>query len=289
MKAVLMAGGSGSRLYPITHAVNKHLLPIYNKPMIYYSLSIPMLAGIREILVISDDESLKAYRKLLSDGSQWGMRIEYAAQNEPRGIAQGLLIAEEFLDGDSVCLVLGDNVLFGHDLSAHLKHAREIVESDGGAVVFGYYVNDPERYGVVEFDDAGKPVRIIEKPKTPPSNYAVIGVYFYDADAVNIAKQIKPSWRNELEITDVNNEYMARKKLNVIKLGRGFAWLDTGTYDSLLEAGMFVKTVEDRMGLMISAPEEIAYREGFITYQEFQNLVDGMKDTKYKRYMRNVK
>jgi len=285
MKAIIMAGGSGSRLYPITYAINKHLLPIYNKPMIYYSLSIPMLAGIRDILIISDDESLKAYKKLLHNGSQWGVRIEYAVQKEPRGIAEGLLIGEEFLRGESVCLVLGDNILFGHDLPKYLKSARKIIESEGGAVVFGYYVKDPQRYGVIEFNDSGKPVRIIEKPKEPPSNYAVIGVYFYDSNAVNIARQIQPSWRNELEITDVNNKYLEMKKLIVIKLGRGFAWLDTGTYDSLLEAGMFVKIIENRMGLKISSPEEIAYREGFITKNNLRKLGNQLKHTEYGKYL----
>ncbi len=287
MKAILMAGGSGTRLYPITLAVNKHLLPIYDKPMIYYSLSIPMLAGIREILVISDEESLKTYKKLFGDGSQWGLRIEYAAQDSPRGIAEGLIIGEEFLDGDSVCLVLGDNVLFGHDLPKNLKKAREKAEK-GGAVVMGYMVKDPERYGVLEFDESGRPIRILEKPKNPPSNYAVIGVYFYDSEAPNIAKKIKPSWRNELEITDVNNEYLERGKLDVIKLGRGYAWLDTGTYESLLDAGMFVKAVEERMGMMISSPEEIAYRQGFITKEQLINLAEQTKKTMYGYYLRNL-
>ncbi len=287
MKAILMAGGSGTRLYPITLAVNKHLLPIYDKPMIYYSLSIPMLAGIREILVISDEESLKTYKKLFKDGTQWGIRIEYASQNSPRGIAEGLIIGEEFLDGDSVCLVLGDNILYGHDLQNQLKKAREKAEK-GGAVVMGYMVKDPERYGVLEFDESGRPTRIIEKPKNPPSNYAVIGVYFYDSEAPDIAKKIKPSWRNELEITDVNNEYLKRGKLDVIKLGRGYAWLDTGTYESLLDAGMFVKAVEERMGMMISSPEEIAYRMKYINKEKLKLLREYLNNTSYGEYLLKV-
>ncbi len=287
MKAIVMAGGSGTRLYPITLSVNKHLLPIYNKPMIYYSLSIPMLAEIKEILIITDEDSIKAYKKLLRDGSQWGIKIEYAIQNAPRGIAEGLIIGEDFLNGDSVCLVLGDNILFGHDLPRYLKNAREKAEK-GKAVIMGYWVKDPERYGVLEFDDEGTPIKIIEKPKKPPSNYAVIGVYFYDADAPQIAKKIKPSWRYELEITDVNNNYLERGKLEVIKLGRGFAWLDTGTYESLLGAGMFVKTVEERMGLMISSPEEIAYRKGYINKKQLQKLAETMKNTTYGYYLKNL-
>ena len=285
MKAILMAGGSGSRLYPITFAVNKHLLPIYDKPMIYYSLSIPMLAGIREILIISDPTSLESYKRFLGNGSQWGLNIEYAAQNEPKGIAEGLIIGEDFLQGDSVCLVLGDNVLYGHDFPTVLKNAREYIENNNGAVVFGYYVKDPERYGIVEFDAHGNPVSIVEKPKKPKSNYAVIGVYFYDSNAPEVAKRIKPSWRNELEITDVNNEYLKMGKLKVIKLGRGFAWLDTGTYESLIDASIFVKTLQERMGLKISCPEEIAYRKGFISKEQLKELGRKLMHTSYGKYL----
>ena len=283
-----MAGGSGTRLYPITYAVNKHLLPIYDKPMIYYSLSIPMLAGIRDILIISDSKSLEIYKNLLEDGSQWGLNIEYAAQDKPRGIAEGLIIGEKFLDGDSVCMVLGDNVLYGHDFPSLLKEAKNGVEKNGGAIVFGYYVKDPERYGIVEFDDYGNPISIVEKPKNPKSNYAVIGVYFYDADAPQIAKKIKPSWRNELEITDVNNRYLKMGKLKVIKLGRGFAWLDTGTYESLIDASIFVKTVQERMGLKISCPEEIAYRKGFISKEQLRELSLKLKNTSYGEYLLEI-
>ncbi|EDY35446.1 glucose-1-phosphate thymidylyltransferase [Aciduliprofundum boonei T469] len=285
MKAILMAGGSGTRLYPITYAVNKHLLPIYDKPMIYYSLSIPMLAGIREILIISDSKSLENYKKLFGDGSQWGLHIEYATQDEPKGIAEGLIIGENFLQGDSVCLVLGDNIIYGHDFPTVLKDAKEHIENNGGAVVFGYYVKDPERYGVVEFDDSGNPISIIEKPKVPRSNYAVIGVYFYDSNAPNIAKKINPSWRNELEITDVNNEYLKMGKLKVIKLGRGFAWLDTGTYESLINASVFVKTLEERLGLKISCPEEIAYRMNFISKGQLKKLGNELSHTSYGKYL----
>ncbi|ADD08069.1 glucose-1-phosphate thymidylyltransferase RfbA [Candidatus Aciduliprofundum boonei] len=289
MKAILMAGGSGTRLYPITYAVNKHLLPIYDKPMIYYSLSIPMLAGIRDILIISDPYSLDSYKKLFGDGSQWGLHIEYAAQRKPKGIAEGLIIGENFLDGDSVCMVLGDNILYGHDFPSILKEARENIENNKyGAVVFGYYVKDPERYGIVEFDSNDNPTSIVEKPKKPKSNYAVIGVYFYDSNAPQIAKNIEPSWRNELEITDVNNEYLKRGKLKVIKLGRGFAWLDTGTYDSLIEASIFVKTLEERMGLKISCPEEIAYRKGFISKEQLKKLGNELSNTSYGKYLLNL-
>ncbi len=288
MKGVLLAGGSGTRLYPITVAINKHLLPIYNKPMVYYPLSVLMLAGIREVLIVVNPQDEEVFHKLLGDGSRLGMRIQYAIQEKPRGLADGLLVAQDFIGDDSVCMILGDNIFFGHDLPNILRSAKEEVESEGGAVVFGYYVKDPQRFGIVQFDERGRVISIEEKPKNPKSNYAVVGLYFYDNQALSYAKEIKPSPRGELEITSVNQEYLKRGNLKVKILGRGFAWFDAGTYDSFLEAGNFVATIENKTGLMIGNIEEIAYRNGWISKEKLLEIADTLKNTSYGEYLRRI-
>lgn len=288
MKGILLAGGSGTRLYPITRAVSKQLLPVYDKPLVYYPLSVLMLAGIREVLVISTPRDLSRYQDLLGDGSNLGMEIEYVEQSKPRGLADALVIGEEFLGDEPCALVLGDNVFHGQSLSYVLGRARDRVERDGGAVVFGYPVRDPRAFGVVEFDEHGKVVSIEEKPEQPKSNYAVPGLYFYDGKATSIARLVKPSSRGELEITSVNNAYLCHGELSVELMGRGMAWLDTGTPSGLLQAAEYVEAVQSRQGYYIACIEEIAYRRGFIGLNELRSLGDTMAKTDYGRYLISI-
>ena len=287
MKGIILAGGSGTRLYPITKAVSKQILPLYDKPMIYYPLSTLMLSKIREVLIISTPRDLPVFEELLGDGKRLGMRFEYAVQDKPRGLADAFIVGKDFIKNDTAALVLGDNVFYGQGFSRSLSNAVEQVETKGGAVIFGYYVKDPSAYGVVEFDTDGKVVGIEEKPAHPKSNYAVPGLYFYDNNVVDIASNVKPSARGEIEITSINNAYLERSALSVELLGRGMAWLDTGTYNDLLEAGNFIATIERRQGLYVSCIEEIAYRNGWILRDDLLKLADGYK-TDYGRYLEYI-
>jgi glucose-1-phosphate thymidylyltransferase len=285
MKGIILAGGSGTRLYPITKGVSKQLLAIYDKPMIYYPLSVLMLAGIRQILIISTPEDLPNFEKLFGTGVDFGLELHYKEQPSPDGLAQAFIIGEEFIGNDDVALVLGDNIFYGHGFTKLLKSARENVEQERKSTVFGYYVNDPERYGVAEFDESGKVISIEEKPDEPKSNYAVVGLYFYTNDVVKIAKNVQPSHRGELEITSVNEEYLKREQLMVEMMGRGYAWLDTGTHDSLLEAGSFIQTIEKRQGLKVACIEEIAYDQGFINLDQVEKLAQPLLKTQYGQYL----
>jgi glucose-1-phosphate thymidylyltransferase len=285
MKGIILAGGSGTRLYPITKGVSKQLLPIYDKPMIYYPLSVLMLAGLKEILIISTPEDLPNFKKLLGDGSNFGISLTYKEQPSPDGLAQAFIIGEDFIGDDDVCLVLGDNIFHGQGLSQMLISARENVENEGKSTVFGYYVNDPERYGVAEFDDEGNVISIEEKPTHPKSNFAVVGLYFFTNEVVEIAKNIKPSDRGELEITTVNETFLKKGKLKVELMGRGYAWLDTGTHESLLEASSFIQTIEKRQGLKVACLEEIAYEEGFISAEKVLELAKPLAKSGYGQYL----
>lgn len=288
MKGIVLAGGSGTRLYPITKGVSKQLLPIFDKPMVYYPISVLMLAGIRDILIISTPSDLPGFKRLLGDGSDYGVHFEYAEQPSPDGLAQAFLIGEEFIGNDSVCLVLGDNIFHGNGFGTLLKEAVHTVEEERKATVFGYWVSDPERYGVAEFDDEGNCLSIEEKPTNPKSNYAVVGLYFYPNKVIEVAKRIKPSARGELEITTVNQQFLEDRELKVQTLGRGFAWLDTGTHDSLSEASTFIEVIEKRQGLKVACLEGIAYRQGWITTEQMRELAQPMLKNQYGQYLLQV-
>lgn len=288
MKGIVLAGGSGTRLYPITKGVSKQLLPVYNKPMIYYPISVLMLAGIKEILIISTPHDLSSFKRLLGDGSDCGVSFSYKEQPSPDGLAQAFIIGEEFIGNDDVCLVLGDNIFYGQGFKELLKQSLKNVDEEKNATVYGYYVSDPERYGVVDFDGAGKALSIEEKPTKPKSNYAVVGLYFYPNNVVQVAKSIKPSHRGELEITSVNQEYLQRDKLKVELMGRGYAWLDTGTHESLLEASNFIQTIEKRQGQRVASLQEIAFEQGWISPEKLKEIAEPMRKNEYGKYLLNL-
>ena len=283
MKGILLAGGKGSRLFPITRGVSKQLLPVYDKPMVYYPLSVLLLARIKEVLLISTPQDINSYKRLLGNGSRWGINLKYKIQEEPKGLAEAFILGAEFIGSDPVCLILGDNIFYGDTLSEKLIHCISI--SNNKATVFGYHVDDPQRYGVISFDTEGNAISIEEKPKNPDSNYAVVGLYFYPNSVIEIAKNISPSSRNELEISEINSTYLEKGNLNVETLGRGYAWLDTGTHESLLEASQFIQTVEKRQGLKVGCLEEIAFENGFITLQQLLNQAESLKGTSYGDYL----
>lgn len=285
MKGIILAGGSGTRLYPVTRPVCKQLVPVYDKPMIYYPLSTLMLSGIREVLIISTPRDLPRFEELLGSGSDWGMRFEYVVQPKPEGLAQAFLLGEKFLNGSSSALVLGDNIFYADGLSQLLQETKQNVETQGGATIFAYYVNEPKAYGVVDFDSNGKAISLEEKPAQPKSNYAIPGLYFYDSDVCRLTKSLKPSPRGELEITDLNRKYLEAGKLNVVKMSRGTAWLDTGSFETLLQASNFVQTIEQRQGLKIACPEEIAFRMGFIEAHQLEKLALPLKNSGYGEYL----
>lgn len=288
MKGIILAGGSGTRLYPATSSICKQLLPIYDKPMVYYPLSVLMLSGIRDILIISTPKDTPRFEELFKDGHHLGLNISYAVQRTPKGLADAFLVGEDFIDQNNVCLILGDNIFYGQGLSYTLRKAKIMIEEEKGAVVFGYYVKNPQDYGVFEFDEKSNVIGIEEKPQKPKSNYAAVGLYFYDKSVVDIAKQIKPSWRGELEVTSVNQLYLSLSKLKILTFGRGFAWLDTGTFDNLLEAGQFIQTIEKRQGLKIGCVEEIAYKMGYINQEKLLELAQPLKKSGYGHYLINL-